>query len=167
MPEISTNESSKEDFNLPVPGLEFFARVEVDLGTLLDVGEIQAGRRRIVPITGGRFSGPLIQGRILPGGADWQIVEKDGTCRVDARYTLETTEGDLIYLNARGIRSGKPNVLAALARGEVVDPREYYFRTILHFETGSSQYLRLNNILGMGAGMRLARNVVYNAYLIT
>ena len=89
------------------------------------VGDVAQGRRRIVPLTGGTFTGPDLSGKLLPGAsADWQIVLADGTALGDIRYTLQTDRGELLYVQSRGVRHGSASVLARLGRGEEVDPSE-------------------------------------------
>ena len=107
---------------LPDPRLTLVYRLEATLGEPLDLGDTAQGHRRIVPLTGGTFTGPEINGTLLPGAsADWQIVLPDGTALGDIRYTLQTDGGDLLYVQSRGVRHGSAEVLARLARGEDVD----------------------------------------------
>ena len=80
-----------------IPALEFIFAAHVTVDPALDLGDVGKGRRRIVPITGGDFSGPQMRGQVLPGGADWQVLRSDGTAELEARYTLRTDDGVLIY----------------------------------------------------------------------
>jgi len=157
-----------QEFELPRPRLEYMARFTVDL--VAPVWELGAtselGRRRIIPITGGSFAGPLLNGEILNTGADWQIVTADGTAIIDTRYLLKFNEGSLAYLQTRGYRHGPADVIAEIGRGATVDPAKYYFRVHLQFETSSSSYGWLNRTLAIGYAMRLGRAVVYDAYAI-
>ena len=115
---------------LPDPHLTRIYRLEATLGQALDLGDVASGHRRIVPLTGGAFTGPELSGKLLPGAsADWQIVLPDGTALGDIRYTLQTDGGDLLYVQSRGVRHGSAEVLARLGRGEDVDASEYIFRT--------------------------------------
>ena len=103
----------------PLPGLEFMARFTVDLAPAWELGRTSGlGDRRIFPITGGRFDGPLLSGTILNNGADWQVVTPDGVAIVDTRYLLRLDDGSLVYLQTRGFRHGPPEVLAAIAAGD-------------------------------------------------
>ena len=112
-------------FQLPSPRLTPAYRLEATLGEPLDLGDTAHGHRRIVPLTGGAFSGPQLNGRLLPGGsADWQIVLADDTALGDIRYTLQTDASDLLYVQSRGVRHGTAEVLARLAHGEEVDAGE-------------------------------------------
>jgi len=162
------SETEKIQFEPPKPGLEFMARFEVDLDTpVIELGQIESfGKRRIIPITGGKFSGPRLNGTILNNGADWQMVSADGLARMDTRYALKTDDGALIYIQTRGFRYGPPDVMAEVAKGNPVDPNKYYFRVYIQFETGSARYEWLNRAIGIGAGMRLRNAVIYDAYLI-
>ena len=128
--------------------------LEVLLEPMLHLGATPYGERRIVPIAGGRFAGPRLSGRIIPGGADWQIVRADGVADIEARYTLETEAGERVLVRSEGLRHGPAEVLAALARGEPVDPELYYFRTVIRFETSASALIWLNRILTIARGVR-------------
>src|SRR5215510_9250988 len=133
----------------PAPSLEILCHVTVKVAAPQLIGPVLMGERRIIPIVGGRFEGPKIRGEILPGGADWQIVSADGTASLEARYTLRTEDGALIYVRNTGVRHGPPDALAAIARGEQVDPTKYYFRGLPTFETGEKKYAWLNRLLAV------------------
>ena len=113
----------------------------------------------MIDILGGTVSGPRLHGRILPGGADWQIVRSDGAADIQARYTIETSAGARILVDSKGLRHGPPEVLAALARGDKVDPALYYFRTVMRFETADPASDWLNRILALARGERAAQSV--------
>ena len=134
-------------------------RAEITLAPAQELGAGPLGRRRIIPITGGRFDGERLSGRVLPGGADWQVIRPDGVADLDARYTLETGDGALIYVRNKGYRHGPEDVIRRLAAGEAVDPKLYYMRTTPWFETGDARYAWLNRIVCAGIGARLAAGV--------
>ncbi len=136
--------------------VEPLMNVKVLLEPVRDLGDTPLGRRRIIGITGGAFSGARLSGRVLPGGADWQLIRADGVAWLDARYTLQTGDGALIYVNNRGYRHGPKEVLERLARGEDVDPALYYMRTTPWFETAAPAYAWLNRIVCVGTGARRA-----------
>ena len=154
------------DTSPAIPGLEPAFDVEVLLGSIEDHGLTRRGHRRVVPIVGGRVTG-AIEGEILPGGADWQIVREDGAVEVDARYTARTEDGALILIHAAGIRSGDAAALEALLRGESVDPETYYFRTVLTLEAGDPRFAELQNVLFVTSAVRDANRVHYAAYRVT
>jgi Protein of unknown function (DUF3237) len=133
--------------------------IHAELADILGLGQTPYGERRIINIVGGHVDGPRLTGRILPGGADWQIIRQDGVAHLDARYTIETTDGGRILVVSEGMRHGPPDVIARLARGEPVDPGLYYFRTCLRFETAHPPAAWLNRILAIGRGTREARAV--------
>jgi len=116
------------------------------------LGAVSHGVRSIVPVTGGDFEGPRLRGRILPGGGDWLLLRPDRVLELDLRITLETDDHALIYMTFQGLRHGPPDAIAALGRGEVVDPASYYFRTLPRFETSSDAYAFLNRIITVGVG---------------
>ena len=143
---------------------EFLCKLEVTLEPVRELGDTPLGRRRIIGITGGTFSGPRLQGRILPGGADWQLIRADGVAFLDARYTLETGDGALIYVSNQGYRHGPKVVIERLARGEEVDPALYYMRTTPWFETSAPGYAWLNRTVCVGTGARRAAAVELEFY---
>ena len=132
-----------------------------------ELGDTPQGRRRIIAITGGRFSGERVSGRVLPGGADWQLVRPDGVADLDARYTLETSDGALIYVRNRGYRHGPADILKRLASGESVDPGLYYMRTTPRFETGDARYAWLNRIICVASGARRRDAVELEVFEVT
>jgi hypothetical protein len=143
---------------------EFLCKIEVTLEPVRDLGETPLGRRRIIGITGGKFSGPRLSGRVLPGGADWQIIRADGVAYLDARYTLQTTDGALIYVNNKGYRHGPKEVIERMARGEEVDPALYYMRATPWFETSAPTYAWLNRSICVATGARRAAAVELDFY---
>ena len=139
-------------------------RIHCELATILDVGPAPFGHRRVVNILGGTIAGEKLSGRILPGGADWQIVAADGAADIHARYTAESDAGALIQVDSKGVRHGPPEVLARLAKGEDVDPSLYYFRTVMRFETSDPALAWLNRILALARGQRETRAVRLDVY---
>ncbi len=105
------------------PSFRFFADLSVLVDAPVEVGEVTHGRRRLIPITGGTVRGDGWAGRVLPGGADFQLIVNDQLAELDARYVLETDGGDRIYVHNSALRSGSPELMARLARGEPVDRR--------------------------------------------
>ena len=150
----------------PVPGLEPAFTVDAQLGPLEDHGVTRAGHRRVVPIAGGRVVG-LFDGEILPGGADWQVVRPDGSVEIDTRYSARTPAGEYVHFRTSGVRSGPPPVLAALLRGEDVDPASYYFRVAVYLETSAPRLDFLERSIFVASAVRGADSVAYTAYRVT
>ena len=127
--------------------------IHAELADIRHFGATPYGERRVIDILGGRVDGPRLKGRILPG-ADWQIVRPDGVTDLQARYGIETDQGAPILVTSNGLRHGPPEVIAALARGEAVDPSRYYFRTIMRFEAADPSVAWLNRIIAIAGGTR-------------
>ena len=142
----------------PTPGLEFLMSISAELGELVTMGPAPLGERRVVYIMGGTFAGPRLRGEVV-GGADWQILRRDGAIELDARYALKDARGGLVQVVSQGLRHGPPEVLARLARGEEVDPASYVFRTFMRFETGAAELAFLNTTLAVATAQRKARRV--------
>lgn len=129
------------------------------LAGIQKLGNTPYGERRIINILGGTVEGEKLKGKVLPGGADWQIVRADGVVHLTARYTVETETGGQILVNSEGYRHGPPEVMARLARDETVDRSLYYFRAFMRFETADPAAAWLNRILAVGYGARENRAV--------
>jgi hypothetical protein len=138
-------------------------RIHADLGEIVDAGTTPYGGRRTIEILGGRVEGKLT-GRILTGGADWQIIRSDGVADIQARYVIEADSGARVLVTSNGLRHGPPEVLAAIARGEPVDPSQYYFRTVLRFEASDARLDWLNRIIGLARGARERLAVKLDVY---
>ena len=138
----------------PAPGLEFVCDIAVQVAAPLAIGDVGAGVRRIVDILGGTVTGPLLSGRIRPGGADFQLIRAGGVAELHARYVIEAASGALIYVENTGLRSGPAAVLARLNRGEAVDPALVYFRSAPRFETAAPELKWLMENLFLATGVR-------------
>lgn len=141
------------------PGLEFVYAAGGELGPPVPIGETYDGTRRIIPIFSGPVEGPNIRGRLLGGGADWQVTRPDGVTVADATYAIETDDGAVIQIRNKGLRHGPPEVMARLAAGEEVDPAEYYFRTVPEFIAPDGRYDWLNRSIFVCAGARYALSI--------
>jgi hypothetical protein len=142
---------------------DFLFNLSADVGELISLGAGPLGERRVVYIDSGTFEGPALRGRVL-GGADWQILRADGVLELDARYAIKDERGGVVQVLSQGYRHGPPEVMAQLARGEQVDPARYFFRTIMRFETGSSELVWLNKVIAVATAARQARRVEIRAW---
>src|SRR5258705_8712727 len=139
--------------------------MRVQVGTVLNIGAVPHGTRRTAPLGGGTFEGPRLRGTILPGGsADWQLLRSDGVLEMDLRVTLRTDDGALISMRSFGLRHGPPEIIAAIGRGETVDPSTYYFRTMPRFETAHPAYAFLNRLVAVASGDRRAEGPIYTVH---
>jgi len=150
----------------PVPALERAFDVDARLGPLEDHGMTRAGHRRVVPIADGRITG-LFDAEILPGGADWQVVRPDGAVEIDTRYSARTPAGEYVHFRTSGVRSGPPQILEALLRGEPVDPSLYYFRVGVRLETSAPRLAAVEQSIFVASAVREADRVYYTAYRVT
>ena len=146
--------------------LEPLLRAEITLAPPQELGDTPHGRRRVIAITGGSFRGERLSGRVLPGGADWQLIRPDGVAELDARYTLETQDRELIYVRNFGYRHGPADVIRRLMAGEPVDASLYYMRTTPRFETGAERYRWLNGLICVASGARRAASVELEVFAV-
>ena len=130
------NESIFRDFKT-----ELMWKANVKIGTMINVGESKRGTRRVIPITGGTFSGPKITGEVLPGGEDWQLVRPDGDTELNARYLLKTNDGILIRVENKAL-------MHTPAKGE---EGGFYVRSVIDLEAPvGSAYDYLNHAIFIG-----------------
>jgi len=148
-------------------GPEPIFTIDAELEAILDLGRTPYGGRRFVGISGGIVSGRKLKGRILPGGADWQIIRSDGAADISARYIIEAESGARISVESDGLRHGPPDVLERLIRGDNVDPSLYYFRTAMRFETADRELDWLNRILAIARGAREALRVKLDVFEVS
>lgn len=155
-------------FEPVVPRLELLYRASITVASpqLFGATPQAGGERRIINITGGDFSGARLAGTVLEGGADWQVIRNDGVAQLEARFTMRTHDGALLYVRNFGFRHGAPEVIARLFSGEVVDPAAYYFRMTPLVETGDPRYAWLNALILVGSGMRTRTHVIYDVYAV-
>jgi hypothetical protein len=141
--------------DLPLPTLELVARLTVKVGAPIEIGGTGAGLRRVIPIVGGEVRGPLLRGRVLPAGADYQLVRSDETvAELAARYVLELEDGTRVFVANDALRRAAPDVTARLVRGEPVDPALVYFRCAPRFEAPAGPWRWLAESLFVGTGIR-------------
>ena len=149
------------------PVLVPLAQVRCEVGALVSLGPAKYGERRYVPLLGGTVAGPELNGDIVEGGVDWQVNRADGLLDIAAHYVIRAGDGGLIEVQSDGMRHGPPDVMARLARGDDVARDEYFFRTLMRFQTGAPQWLHLNKVMALAVGQREAKWVVLDVYRIT
>jgi hypothetical protein len=145
---------------LPTPELKFFADLSVQVDKPQEVGKTHHGVRRVIPILGGTVQAQGWRGRVLSGGADFQLLLGPSMAELDARYVIETDAGDMIFVTNRAVRTASPEVMAKIIRGEPVDPSTVYFRCSPSFETASPSLSWIAERLFIGTGARHPDKVV-------
>lgn len=134
--------------------------LSLEVGAPFDLRHPEGTGKYIFHVTGGRFEGERLRGRVLPVSGDWVTVER-GYARIDVRLLMETDDGALIYMTYRGINTIGPEHRAKMAAGEALDPASYYFRTAPMFETADARYDWLNRVVAVGVGERTPTEVRY------
>lgn len=125
--------------------------ITIAVRPLVDLG----GGRRSVAFEGGTFEGrDGLSGMVLDGGVDWQTVRPDGVLEIDAHYALRTDADEAVEVRSQGVRKASESVAQRLARGEPVDPGEYYFRTLVRLFTGAPRLQWLNDLIAVSTGDR-------------
>ena len=149
----------------PQLSTEYVFTITVTIGSVTSAGDLGHGVRRIIPITGGDVRGD-ISGKVCAFGADFQIIRPNELIELEAKYAFETDDGAVVYVENKGIRFGPFELLQQLKRGEPVDPKLIYFRTVPKFETGAEKYRWLMQNLFIGSAARHADRVVIDVHQV-
>ena len=150
-----------------IPSLELLARLTVQVAPPIEIGDTPGGLRRVIPIIGGTVTGPGISGRVLPAGADYQLVRPEGVAELDARYVLALDDGTQVFVVNRALRRATPEVTQQLVRGEPVDPSLVYFRCTPRFEAPPGPWRWLMEHVFVGTGVRRPDCVEMAFYRVT
>ena len=138
----------------------------VRIGEVTSAGETGIGVRRIIPILGGEVKGADINGKVCAFGADFQVIRPNELIELEAKYAFETDDGAVVYVENKGLRFGPVDLLQKLKRGEPVDPKLIYFRTVPKFETGAPNYRWLMENLFIASAARHADSVVIDVHQV-
>ena len=150
----------------PVLETKYVFTITALIGPVTTAGDIGHGVRRIIPIIGGQVRGPDVNGKVLAFGADFQIIRPNELIDLEAKYAFETDDGAIISVENRGIRFGPVELLQKLKRGEAVDPKLIYFRTVPKFETGHQKYRWLMQRIFAASAARHADRVVIDVHMV-
>ena len=162
---MTNGEADPQGHVLP-PSLTHVVHLEVEVDAPIEIGETPGGLRRIIPITGGTVSGPLMTGRVLPGGADFQLIRTETQTLAEARYVLETDRGELVYVDNTALRTGSAEDIARLRQDLPVDPARIYFRSTPRFETDAPRLAVLTSHVFVGSGIRRPRTVEFDFFRV-
>lgn len=150
----------------PILETKYVFTITALIGPVINAGEIGSGVRRVIPVIGGEVRGEGISGKVLPSGADFQIIRPNELIDLEAKYAIELDDGAVVYVENRGIRFGPPELMQQLKRGEPVDPKLIYFRTVPRFETGDPRYRWLMEHLFVGTAARHAERVIIDIHQV-
>lgn len=151
---------------MKLEGREIFQiSVKVDKPILVGQDEV-SGRRQLISITSGTLSGEGMQGEVLPGGIDSQVIRPDGVCEVSARYAVRLSNGDSFYVENNGIRTVPKEYVENVKRGEFVDPELYYFCTKPEFELFGESVQWMKEKVFICKAKRLPDQVILKYYVI-
>jgi hypothetical protein len=151
---------------IPVLQTKYVFTITARIGSVTSAGDVGHGVRRIIPVIGGDVRGDAINGKVCAFGADFQIIRSSELIELEAKYAFETDDGAVVYVENKGIRFGPVELLQRLKRGEPVDPKLIYFRTVPRFETGAAKYRWLMENLFIGSAERHADRVVIDVHQV-
>jgi len=156
----------KAEPSAPAPGLTYVFSLRAELAPAVEQGEIDGKRKRFIGVTGGTVYGPKLQGKVLPGGGDWQAIVPGGLTEVLARYSIQASDGTVIAVTNAGVRTATPEVIEKLAQGVAVDPDLYYFRTAPTFDVRPGPHEWLRRKLFVARGIRKPDHVIVDFYVV-
>lgn len=147
--------------------LEPLCRLAVEVGPIVSLGMTPYGERRVVPINGGELIGDRMSGKVVAGGADWQIMRSDGVLDIDAHYMIRMSGGELVEIRSQGYRYAPPDIMDKMTRGEAVPSDSYSFRAVIRFCTGGATFLHLNRTIAIASGEREPGRVILMVDAVT
>ncbi len=152
---------------LPPPLLEHVCDLAVTIAAPVEVGQTPAGLRRMIPITGGAVQGPRLNGKVLPGGADFQLILNGGTqAHLDARYVIELEDGTRVFVQNTALRVASLENSQRIMRGEPVNPSDIYFRCQPKLEAADEKWAWLAESQFIGNGRRAPDGVFLSFYRV-
>ena len=151
---------------VPTLATQYVFTITARIGGVTSAGDIGHGVRRIIPVTGGEVRGERVNGKVCAFGADYQIIRPNELIELEAKYAFETDDGAVIYVENKGVRFGPVELLQKLKRGEPVDPKLIYFRTVPKFETGHEKYRWLMQHIFVASAARHADRVVIDVFMV-
>ena len=152
---------------LPPPQLEHVCDLAVTIAPPVEVGQTAAGLRRMIPIAGGTVRGPRLNGKVLAGGADFQLILGAGTqAHLDARYVIELDDGTRVFVQNTALRVASLENSQRIMRGEPVNPAEIYFRSQPRLEPEGDQWAWLGESQFIASGRRAPDGVFLSFYRV-
>ena len=152
---------------LPPPTLEHVCDLAVTIAAPVEVGHTPAGLRRMIPITGGTVTGPRLNGKVLAGGADFQLILDGGTqAHLDARYVIELDDGSRVFVQNTALRVASLENSQRIMNGQPVNPEEIYFRCQPKMEATTPAWAWLSESQFIGTGRRAPDGVYLSFYRV-
>jgi len=155
------------NLTLPPPTLEHLCDLAVTIAAPVEVGQTPAGLRRMIPITGGTVTGPRVNGKVLAGGADFQLILGGGTqAHLDARYVIELGDGSRVFVQNTALRVASLENSQRIMNGKPVNPDEVYFRCQPKLEATTPEWAWLSESQFIGVGRRAPDGVFMSFYRV-
>ena len=155
------------NLTLPPPTLEHLCDMAVTIAAPVEVGQTPAGLRRMIPITGGTVTGPRVNGKVLAGGADFQLILGGGTqAHLDARYVIELGDGSRVFVQNTALRVASLENSQRIMNGKPVNPDEVYFRCQPKLEATTPEWAWLSESQFIGVGRRAPDGVFMSFYRV-
>jgi outer membrane receptor protein involved in Fe transport len=158
--------SQTETIEPKQPAFSHAFSASIDVGQPVDLGIIDDGRERFVPILGGKVYGQRLNGIILAAGGDWQTVRTDGRTELLARYYIQALDGTVIAIENPGMRVASPEVIEQIARGEEVPTALYYSGGSPRFRVANGPHDWLRKRVLFARGVRRPLSLTINFYTI-
>jgi hypothetical protein len=151
----------------PPPAMELLAHVRASLPRLTVFGATPEGLQLAFYVEEGEWSGPRVRARYRAEGGDWMLVRRDGVGIPNARATLETEDGALLYYQLTGTVELGPNGYERALANDFDDLAP--LSIVGKIATASPRWIWLNRLTLVGAGTVDLKNAVvrYDVYSIT
>ncbi|MGY0020456.1 DUF3237 domain-containing protein [Streptomyces sp. YJ-C3] len=141
------------------PALTYAFEIRAHLDPSLHIGHGDGEVTEFTPIVGGTVDGPLLRGKVLPGGGDWSSTRGE-VCELDARYLLQADDGAVIDIVNRGYYRPAPDSPDQYDADLQVTHAGHYYRTHPVFRTDAPAHRWLAETVFVGLARPEGEDVV-------
>jgi len=134
----------------------------LEAGQVVDVGMV------VFNAPTGWVEGPRIKGKLVPPSGDWGHILPSGVFRLDVRGSIQTDDGEIIFISYNGIRQCPKESNERFLKGELIKSEDCYFLMAPTFETKSEKYGWLNGLQAVGkmTEHKRADHVAYDIFAL-
>lgn len=118
-------------------------------------------------VSGGEVWGPKLKGKVLPIGADWLTLRKDGVCVLDVRAALESDDEAHIDVSYKGILDLGPDGHADFLKGKVPEIVQIRAAPFLRTAHPGYQWINREQFINVGEARLSQKEVQYDVYSLT
>lgn len=98
---------------------------EIEVKSARDLGRTQYGRRQLIELGAGQFSGPGLEATLAPGGIELPLTLPNGTVELEQILVLRGTRGEHMYLRVCGVAANTTDPVRVVMDFEAANDGPY------------------------------------------